>query len=285
MFKMPLEAFTNEPNFPFFIQYGEHQEPLFLHGHDGYSELVIVLSGKAVHIVDNEKFLIEKGDVFVIGADTEHGYDEPQDFRICNIMFRDSFLHLPEFDIAEEAGFHALFVLEPKYSKETHFTSHLRLNASDFHEVSEILKQLYTEYHQHSAGRKVMVKVNFLRLVVTLSRLYDTKKIESSTGIVKLAPAFAYIEKNYQNSLSVAELAQMVGYSQRQFIRLFKKATGDLPLEYITHLRMQYARELLKNSELSITEIAMQCGYTDSNYFSKLFHKNHGVTPKDFRKV
>ena len=57
MFRMPLEAFTQDEDFPFFIQYGEHDEPLFLHAHDSYVELVIVLSGSAVHIVDGEKYL------------------------------------------------------------------------------------------------------------------------------------------------------------------------------------------------------------------------------------
>ena len=213
MFRMPLEAFTNDSSFPFFIQYGEHQSALFPHGHDNYSELVIVLSGKAVHIVDGERFLIEKGDVFVIGADTEHAFDAPEEFRICNIMFREEFVNLSAFDIAESAGFQALFVLEPQYSREKHFTSHLKLNASDFHLVCEVLAQLHTEYHQRETGWKAMIKADFLRLVVTLSRLYDMNKLEAGTGIIKLASALAYIEKNYHEPMSVTELARMAGYS------------------------------------------------------------------------
>ena len=56
MFRMPLEAFTQDESFPFFIQYGEHEESMYLHGHDAYLELVIVLSGSATHIVDNERY-------------------------------------------------------------------------------------------------------------------------------------------------------------------------------------------------------------------------------------
>ncbi len=284
MFRMPLEAFTQDESFPFFIQYGKHETPLFLHGHDAYSELVIVLSGHATHIVDNEKFPIQKGDVFIVGEDTEHGYAAPENFHICNIMFRRNFLNLSETDIAESAGFQALFILEPKYSRSNHFTSHLKLSAQHFLLVCELLEQMHQEYYQKSAGWKTMIQADFLKLAVLLSRLYDTEKISTGTGILKLAPALAYIEKHYDHSLAVTELAAMTGYSERQFIRLFKEATGSLPLQYITEIRLRTARELLKNSDFSVTEIAGRCGYADSNYFSKLFHRRYGITPVRFRK-
>ena len=72
MFRMPLSAFLQDESFPFFIQYGIHKEPLYLHSHDNFSELVIVLSGSAEHIVDSERYRIRKGDVFVISDETEH---------------------------------------------------------------------------------------------------------------------------------------------------------------------------------------------------------------------
>ena len=56
MFKMPLEAFTRDESFPFFIQFGRHDTDVFPHGHDDYSELVIVLNGSASHIVDGERW-------------------------------------------------------------------------------------------------------------------------------------------------------------------------------------------------------------------------------------
>ena len=127
MFRMPLEAFTKDEEFPFFIDYGEHSEPLFLHAHDSYIELVIVLSRSAIHIVDGEEYPIRKGSVFVIAEDTEHSYDSPVDFHICNIMFRKKFLDMTAFDIAGTPGFQALFVLEPQRSKTKGFTSCLKL--------------------------------------------------------------------------------------------------------------------------------------------------------------
>ena len=284
MFRMPLEAFTQDESFPFFIQYGEHEEAMYLHGHDAYLELVIVLAGTAVHVVDGEQYPIERGDVFVIGEETEHGYDTPKDFRICNIMFRRRFLDLTMLDIAGTPGYQALFVLEPQRSRDTGFTSHLRLLPADQMKIGEMLGHLHDEYHGHVPGWQTMVRAEFYRLVVTLSRLYNTNHIGSNAGIVKLAPALAHIEAHFREELTISELAGLAHYSDRQFLRLFKEATGCLPLQYITHLRLQAASLLLKDTDLTVTEIAGRCGYTDSGYFSKLFQREYGVSPKAYRK-
>ena len=84
---MRLDYFTNDEGFPFFIQYGKHDDYMFMHGHEDFSELVIVLGGRAVHVVENERFEIKKGDVFVMNQGVCHGYDEAENLKICNIMF------------------------------------------------------------------------------------------------------------------------------------------------------------------------------------------------------
>ena len=285
MFRMPLEAFTQDESFPFFIGYGEHEEAMYLHGHDAFLELVIVLSGSAVHIVDGERFLIEKGDVFVIGEETEHGYDDPKNFRICNVMFRKRFLNLGTLDIACTPGFQALFVLEPQRSRDTSFTSHLKLLPDDQIRIHEMLRQLHDEYHGRASGWQTMVRAEFWRLAVTLSRLYDTSNIGKNAGIVRLAPVIAHIEGHFRENLTVSALASLSHYSERQFLRLFKTATGCQPLQYINRLRLQAACTLLKETDLNVTEIAGRCGYTDSGYFSRQFQRMYGMTPKSFRKA
>lgn len=283
MFRMPLEAFTEDESFPFYIQYGIHNEPLFAHGHDDYFELVIVLSGKARHIVDGAAYPIEKGDVFVVGPDTEHGYEAPQHFRLCNIMFRKHFINFSDCDIAGSSGFQALFVLEPHCTRHSRFCSNLKLEEQNFQTISAMISKLYLEYYGKPIGWKTMIQSAFLELTVTLSRMYDSDEIVPKTGIVKLAPAVAYIETHFYETISVADLARMSNYSERQFIRLFKEMFQCVPMQYITNVRMQNATELLKTTSLSITAIAERCGYADSNYFSKAFRKYYGVTPKGYR--
>ncbi|NLT08970.1 MAG: helix-turn-helix domain-containing protein [Ruminococcus sp.] len=283
--KMPLEAFTKDEKFPFFIQYGFHDEPMYLHEHDDYYELVIVMNGKAVHIVDGERYNINKGDVFVIGPETVHGYDEPSDLRICNIMFRRSFLDMSSMDIAASPGFQALFVLEPAAARNKGFCSNLHLSPDGYAEVKRIIKQLHEEYYSGTVGRKTMIRGDFLRLAVVLSRLYEIDDTSGGEGFIKLAEPLTYIEQNLAGEITVEELASLANYSQRHLIRLFREAFDCVPSVYITRLRMKNARELLADTELMISEVAARCGYTDSNLFSRIFKKYNGVPPSRFREL
>ena len=75
----------------------------------------------------------------------------------------------------------------------------------------------------------------------------------------------------------------LTGLTKSYFIQLFKKATGMPPYRYLTHYRIQQARQLLLFSDLSVGEIGRVCGYPDYNYFSRLFKKMEGVSPSQFR--
>lgn len=106
-----LSEFTNDSSFPFFIQYGRHDNELFIHSHKDFSELTIVLSGEACHIVEDEKMPVKKGDVFIVHGDTKHGYTDTHNFRICNIMFREDYFNLKKYDISTMSGFQAMFYI------------------------------------------------------------------------------------------------------------------------------------------------------------------------------
>ena len=108
-----LNWFTQDETFPFFIQYGTHDEDLCLHTHADFSELVIVLSGTATHVVDGEEYPIRKGDVFVISNNTAHGYKHPKNFHICNIMFHLSYFWTIKVILKQRQAFMHFLSLNP----------------------------------------------------------------------------------------------------------------------------------------------------------------------------
>lgn len=284
MIKMPLKAFITDESFPFFIQYGGHTGSLFVHSHEDFSELVIVTDGSAEHIVGDERYRISKGDVFVISNELEHGYDNPRNFKICNIMFSPNFWHGFDFDITKTAGFQALFVLEPQYTKQSRFCSRLKLNESDFTKICAIIELIHSEYNTKKDGWKTVCTAEFLRLIVLLCRLYSFEPDGKDGEVINLAKAVAYIQNNISEKVSVANLAKISNYSERQFNRVFKDAYGCRPVEYITNMKIGCACELLKSNHISITDAAIKCGYSDSNYFTRVFRKIKGVTPTEYRK-
>jgi signal transduction histidine kinase/DNA-binding LacI/PurR family transcriptional regulator/AraC-like DNA-binding protein len=94
----------------------------------------------------------------------------------------------------------------------------------------------------------------------------------------------AYIHEHYPESLSRAELAGRVGFSDRYLTQCFRQETGLTPNKYLNRYRIRQARTLLEQGELNITEIALAVGFSDSNYFTRVFRIEVGMTPSDYLK-
>lgn len=282
MQNMKLSFFTNDESFPLFIQFGRHDIPLFVHGHEDFFELVTVLDGSAEHIVDGERSAISKGDVFVIGNGISHGFDSPEDLRICNIMYRPEMLFPGDSDIRQLPGFHALFLLEPYLSSTQHFQSRLRLTPAELARVLPIINAAEQEYTSDHPGRKTMVLSLVRQLAVLLSRLYDCPA--KPREIAGIADAAAFLEAHFNENISVSDAAERSHYSQRHFIRLFTSVYGVTPQKYLLNVRLRHASALLRDSSLSVTETALRCGFSDSNYFSRIFRKYTGSSPSDFSR-
>ncbi|NQX48574.1 response regulator [Paenibacillus tritici] len=93
------------------------------------------------------------------------------------------------------------------------------------------------------------------------------------------------MEEEYASSLKVADLARRTGFAENYLSVMFKKETGVKIVDYLTQIRMQKARELLRNPTYKIYEIAEMVGYADSNHFSKYFKKIEGLFPLEYRKT
>lgn len=281
---MYLKYFTTDSNFPFYIQYGTHDERMMLHMHADFCELVIVLEGTATHIVSNEKYTVQKGDVFVISNDTVHGYEDAKNFVICNIMFQMDDMFSKSYDIWKLEGFHALFVIEPYLAKDCLFQSCLRLSLSQFNVIEHLVQKMMKEYQEKSDGWMTSLNNNFILLALELSRAYNINPNAENKLLMQLIKPISYIENFYMESITMDLLARQANLSSRQLTRLFQRAYHTSPGNYLLQFRIQKAKTLLNYSELSICDIAYQCGFNDSNYFSRQFQNLIGLTPTQFRK-
>lgn len=96
--------------------------------------------------------------------------------------------------------------------------------------------------------------------------------------------AYEYIDSNYSKDISLSEISEKLNISSYYFSKLFKDETGEGFVEYLTRLRIDKAREMLKDPEKSIKEICSECGYSDPNYFSRIFKKSTGMTPTEYKE-
>lgn len=108
------------------------------------------------------------------------------------------------------------------------------------------------------------------------------KKEESKNSVVDRAREF--MKQQYQNDISLDEVSREVDISPYYFSKLFKEETGINFIEYLTNIRIDKAKELLRGSEYNMKDICAMVGYADPNYFSRIFKKNVGVTPTEYKE-
>jgi len=122
----------------------------------------------------------------------------------------------------------------------------------------------------------------FLDKVTEACRNIMSKKEEQTSGIITKAKSF--IEDSYSKDISLDDVSRIVDISPYYFSKLFKEVTGENFIEYLTNIRIEKAKKLLQNRDVSIKNICVDTGYSDPNYFSRIFKKQVGVTPTEYRE-
>ena len=118
-------------------------------------------------------------------------------------------------------------------------------------------------------------------IIALLQEEHFASYVTQSTASM-IDPALEYIHQNYtKQTLCVAHLSKMCNVSEDYFRKIFKKVYGTSPVKYVNALKLNYARELLKSGECTITRAAELSGYNDLCYFSREFKKFFGVCPKE----
>ncbi len=123
----------------------------------------------------------------------------------------------------------------------------------------------------------------FIDKVTQACRNITMKREEQTSGLI--CKAKKYIEENYHRDISLDDVSRIVDISPYYFSKLFKEETGENFIEYLTNLRINKAKDLLMHSGLNIKNICVDTGYSDPNYFSRIFKKQVGVTPTEFREL
>lgn len=264
------------------IHIRDPQEEFPMHRHS-FDELVIILKGTAMHMVGEHAFPVKSGEVFVIPRDQMHQYQEMHGLALANILFDAQALNMEQWDIRALPGFHALFSLEPVLRTQHKLKSRLQLSERQLNHVNGLLHNLTRETTAQTPGYRVMAAGLFMQLAVYLSRCYTAEPTDESIGLLRIGDAIAHIETHFTENITLDELAEKSYLSKRHFQRIFHDCIGRSPIDHLIHVRIQKAAELLRFTERSITEIAFDCGFQDSNYFTRCFRKVMEQTPREYR--
>ena len=119
---------------------------------------------------------------------------------------------------------------------------------------------------------------------LTQSTHSDELTSSSKMSDYYIKEAIHYIEQNFQNNISIEEIAKVCGINRSYFGKIFRKSIGKSPQEFLLDYRMIKATELLSLTSLSISEISQAVGYDNPLHFSRAFKNVYGISPRTWRK-
>lgn len=174
--------------------------------------------------------------------------------------------------------------IQPFLQGDIHFANFARASAR----CRQLFEHLAMECDRALPGFELAAKADLLHIFLELyrgvpnCRLSPAERQSRQKEGERFQLLFRYMEENYNQNITLEEMAQIANYSVFYFSRLFHRLTGKKPTEYLRHLRLQKAVELL-DAGLSVSDTAMRCGFNSPNYFCKSFREEYGKAPSDYR--
>ena len=153
-------------------------------------------------------------------------------------------------------------------------------------EYERVFKRIILELQRCQEDYEEMLTLLLRHLLIIFHRELTHKHVLKNEYLDhEMDTAASYFNENYNRDINIEEYATSRGMSVSWFIRNFKKFTGTTPMQFITSIRITNAQMLLETTNYAVNEIAHIVGYDNPLYFSRLFHKQKGCSPSEYRKL
>lgn len=268
-------------SFPLLIYQESHQQKTGQHSHN-FVELVLVLAGQGEHISEKQKNVVTSGDLFIVPMGRNHGYGEcSEDFALVNILFNPAKLPIPQLD----ANILPIFKKNTDRNRYDNSLIQIHLDDRNFQMINNKIREMYQEQTEMQPGFFFQMISIFMTLIGTLSRIIPGYCRSDKTPYLGISRIIAYLNENFRKPFDEKKICRIGNMSQSTLLRHFRKTTGFSPLQYQNRLRLAEALNLMATTQKSLCEITYDVGFTDCNYFGRLFKQNMGCSPGYFRKT
>lgn len=252
-----------------------------MHWHNEF-ELNYILQGRGEFICDNRRFEAGEGDILILPPNMLHAAYPYRDSELVYhaLVFNPIMLGANSNDRCSSE------CIRPVINGTRKLDVYISREAGDYPEIKEAVIRIFACAHSNQARMDLLLKSELLRLFWLLEddagRICRQDNGISYSGIVR--PALEYMAENFQEDITVAQLAGLVHLSKSHFMNCFKKAVGIGAIEHLTQLRINAACEALTATEKKIADIAFDCGYNNLSNFNRHFLNMVGCTPNEYRR-
>lgn len=274
-------------SFPFAFYHVTEKHPRYTmetHWHEE-CEICRVLSGTLEVTIDGKTFIGKGrdgvGDIFIFNSGAVHSAI-PHDCVYECVVFDLHFL-LRERSLSNSFIYSLLY----NQRKFVSYIPYTQEKQDDLEDICSIVQRLFFTLRDQGAG----YQLKSFGIMYYLLGLFEDKAMfeqpneaggDAVSRIMKMRMALSYIHRNYKQHISLSEIAELLDLQPPSVVKLFKELINKKPLEYINSYRINCAQEMLKEGRNSVTAVALECGFTDVSYFTKVFKKYTDQTPRQF---
>ena len=283
---VPRSYAFKDQDFPVAVYKMENALPANPHIHENFDEIVLVTGGTCHHKIATQCYDIGCGDIFVISGSQIHAYEAAAHFTYYNILIDFKKLNLPLLDLPTNTGYQVLFMIDRHSKDHKRFKQRFRLNFEQLKQCSELLDQIQSILDKKLTGYQFIASGMLMQFIGFICQCYtadNTTSSDSSTPHL-LGKLAGEMERYPTHKFTIEDMCIRTNMSRAVFFREFKKYYHAAPPDYLLKLRIQRASGLLVNTGLNISEIALECGFSDSSYFTLQFRRHAGLAPKQFRQ-
>ncbi len=267
------------------MQFLENKMPKIPHkSEDWGNELVLILDGEATYYYNDKPFKVSKGDIFVLNGDYTKYIDNVRHLRMCSIYYHEKSLRRKTGTFRRLEGYQQLFIHNPAHGL---YGCGYILHADEdtLSDLAVIIQRMSIERKLREPGFEQILNSYFLILITQISRAFAASENFVKNTVESFYSTIAYMEANYTLQLRLNDLARMSHLSERQFNRRFKELYNTTPGQHMIQLKLGRACILLEETDMTVSEIALECGFSDINYFSKVFKSVYNQAPTSYRKT
>ncbi|NJB83436.1 AraC family transcriptional regulator [Wenyingzhuangia aestuarii] len=248
-------------------------------------ELLLIKEGEGTRLVGDHGEKFEVNDLVLLGSFLPHAWITDADYlkeqpdKFCESIyvqfkkniFGSSFVNIPELK-----GVRKILRLSERG---------LKINGKHKDKIISLLEEMPKEnaFNQLIKLLKILNLVSISDYTILASENYLKENFQFKSH--RMLKIHEYLMENYKQNIDIKTCADMANMTLPSFCRYFKNETNMIFSDYLNHIRIDFSKRLLTNTDMAIKEIGYECGYNSVPYFNKQFKKIAGESPFKFRKI